>query len=173
MDRLAAQLDPLSAVLGLAGRGVAELVRVVVHMIAGLLSSGLIPIGGFVGVLAAYLVYYLLWITLAGWAFWYVILPGVASAVACLVVLKAWLKCLHASLFEAAYTAPGTQEPARQPAPSRQGRGRGGDGTLAPFTFSRASALDAGHSRGLVLAKLAGSDENCIAAAVVIMAAGC
>lgn len=125
MDRLAAQLDPLSAVLVLAGRGVAELVRMVVDVVAGLLSPGFILVGGIVGVLAAYLVYYLLWITLAGRAFWYVTLPGVASAVACLLVLKACLKCLRASLFEAAYTAPGTQEPARQPAPARPGRGRG------------------------------------------------
>ncbi len=112
MDRLAAQLDPLSAALGLAGRGVSEVVRVVMHAIAGLLSPSFILVGGIVGVLAAYLVYYLLWITLAGWAFWYVILPGIAIAVACLVVLKARLKCLRASLFEAAYTAPGTQGPA-------------------------------------------------------------
>ncbi len=84
----------------------------VVEVIAGLLSPGFILVGGIVGVLAAYLVYYLLWVTLAGWAFWYVVLPGVAIAVACLVVLEARLRRLRASLFEAAYAAIGLQGPA-------------------------------------------------------------
>ena len=50
--------------------------------------------------------------TLANWAFWYVILPGVAIAVACLVVLEARLRRLRASLFEAAYTALRSEGPA-------------------------------------------------------------
>lgn len=112
MDRLAAQLDPLSAALGFAGRGAAEVVRVAADVIAGLLSPGFILVGGIVGVLAAYLVYYFLWITPAGWAFWYVILPGVAIAVPCLVVLEARLRRLCAGLFEAAYAALRPQGPA-------------------------------------------------------------
>lgn len=110
VDRLAAQLDPPSAALGFAGRGAAEVVRVV-DVVAGLLSPGFILVGGVLGVLAAYLVYYPLWITLAGWAFWYVILPGGAIAVACLVVREARLRRLRAGLFEAAYAALGLQGP--------------------------------------------------------------
>lgn len=107
-----AQLDPLSAVLGRAGRGVAEVLRVVVNVVAGLLSPGFILVGGIVDILAAYLVYHTLRVTLAGWVFWYVILPGVAIVVACLVVLEAQLTRLRAGLFEAAYTALGLQGPA-------------------------------------------------------------
>ncbi|MGI4941227.1 MAG: hypothetical protein ACRYHQ_11835 [Janthinobacterium lividum] len=109
VDRLAVQLDPLSTVFGRAGRGVSEVFRVVV---AGLLSPGFILAGGIVDILAACLIYHTLRVMLAGRASWYVILPGVASAVACLVVFEAPRRRLRAGRFEAAYSAIGVQGPA-------------------------------------------------------------
>jgi len=112
VDRLAEQLDPLSAVLGFAARGLAEVLRVVVAFMAALLSPGFILIGGIMGVLMAYALYYLVWITLTGWAFWYVLLPGAAAITVCLVVRETRLTRLRTGLFDAACTALIRQGPA-------------------------------------------------------------
>lgn len=58
VDRLAAQLDLLSAVLGRAGRDVSEVFRVVVNVAAGLLLPGCILIGVVVDIVAAYPIYH-------------------------------------------------------------------------------------------------------------------
>lgn len=101
------------------------------------------------------------------------ILPGVASAVAYLVLLEAQLRRLRAGLFEAAYTALRLQGPAcNSSVAPRPGQGRERH-PGAVRTHSRTSALDVGHSRSLVLARAIGGDENCIATADAAMAAGC
>ena len=107
LERLAERLDPVSAALGVAGRVASGIVKAVVGVLSAMLSPGVIVVGGVGLVLFMVVAYYVLWLTLAQWALFWVILPGGGAVFACAVVRDARLGRLRAAVLQAAHASLG------------------------------------------------------------------
>lgn len=105
LESLAERLDPTSAVLGVAGRGVLEIVRLVSDILSSALSPNVILVGGVGALLLGVLVYYWLWSLAFTWAVCWVILPGLVAAGVTLAVREARLNRLFTELLRTAHAS--------------------------------------------------------------------
>ena len=104
-ERLAERLDPLAALAGLVARSVAATGEAAMDILEGMLRPQFILVGGIGTIVVGYLVYYWLWMVLAKALFLWLILPGVAVAIACGCVHFQRMHRLHTALFQAAWHA--------------------------------------------------------------------
>lgn len=102
---IAERLDPVAALAGLAARGLAGTCKAAVDFVEDMLRPQFILIGGIGTIVAGYLLYYWLWMVLAKMLLLWLVLPGVAVAVACSYFHSKRMERLHAALFQAAYHA--------------------------------------------------------------------
>jgi len=104
-ERIAERLDPVAALAGLAARGMAGTCKAAVDLVEDMLRPQFILIGGIGTIVAGYLLYYWLWMVLAKTLLLWLILPGVAVAVACSYFHSKRMERLHTALFQAAWHA--------------------------------------------------------------------
>lgn len=102
LEKLAGQLDPTSAVLGVMGHGVLEIVRLVSGVLSSALSPNVVLVGGVGALLFGVFVYYWLWSLAFTWAACWVILPGLVAAGVTLAIREARLNKLYTEVLRAA-----------------------------------------------------------------------
>jgi len=98
----------------LAAQGVAGTCEAATALLDGMLQPGFILIGGIGTILVGYLLYYSLWVVLAKTLFLWLILPGLAVAIACSYDHHQRMQRLRTALFRAAWH---TLDPATYYAP--------------------------------------------------------
>ncbi len=104
-ERIAERLDPTAALSGLAARGVAGTCKAAMELVQDMLRPQFILIGGIGTILGGYLLYYALWAFLAKTVFLWLVLPGLALAIACWYVHFQRMDRLSTAVFQAAWHA--------------------------------------------------------------------
>ncbi len=104
-ERIAERLDSVAALAGMVARGVAGTCEAAMNFMEEMLRPQFILIGGIGTIVIGYLLYYWLWVVLAKTLFLWLILPGLAVAIACSYVHSRRMERLRTALFQAAWHA--------------------------------------------------------------------